>query len=404
MRNNPYTLGLLIILAVVLYWNENSSLQHGKTTHIKIQKKKLSVRPLLLKEGFHAHELDLTSRAVVIDGPKNAELSCSYNNGVSYFKCKVGQSISWSQSIYRKQKELLIKSNFGPDIKFLPKLYNPKISFHKCDRFLKRGTTELTLRNTINKLKDRNNDGSKVICLESDQKIELTQGSLNIKRDMAIIGSHNNSPIISSLGDFPVFKNENKTLFLYNLKLLAGEAGTQGINLGVGSYLGADNLNILLSSQGSEGIHCFGCTIDGDRVDITSIGKDSKAISTSLGLLELRWSRLVVNGENSQALSSDMGSFTNIIEDSELISNESGAVLEVTESGLYFSSGSIVQNGAGAAVYLSDLNKYKNDFRSLNVKSKSIGFMIKNAKSVFLKDIVINSKGSRMVNLGAHRY
>lgn len=402
MKSNPYTLGLLIILSVFLYLDEDTA-KHSKKIIHKTPIKKVTINPILLKDGFHAHELDETSRAILIDGPKSKKLSCSFNKGKSYFKCKPGDMITWSRAVYRNNQQLLIKDSFGPNITFSPKSFNPLISFHACDRYLKRGTTELSLRNTISNLNDRNNDGIKTLCFQSDQKIQLKEGPLVIKKDMAIIGTHNNSPVITSLGDFPVFKNENKTLFLYNLKLLAGDMGSHGISLGVGSYLGADNLNILVSSQKSEGIHCFGCTIDGDRVEITAVGKDSKAISTSLGLLELRWARLVVNGENSHALKSNMGSFTNIIESSHLISNETGAALDMNESGIYFSSGKVVQNGMGTAIYLSDLDTYKNEFRSLEVKSKSIAFMVKNAKNIFLKDIVINSKGARMVNLGASR-
>lgn len=187
------------------------------------------------------------------------------------------------------------------------------------------------------------------------------------------------------------------------MNINTGTLGSYGVYLGVGSYLGADNLRIKVSSKASQGIHCFGCTLDGDRFNIVTAAANSEPINSSLGLLELRWAKFVVNGENSKALKVDMGSFTNVLEDSQFISNDSGPALELVESGLYFSTGRIQQNGMGAAIYLSNLADHSNEFRSLQVSSRSIGFLIKNAKNLFLKDVIMKTGGARMVNLGNDR-
>ncbi len=403
MRNNPYILGLLIILSVFLYFKEDQKPKLTSISYIKTPKIKLGIKPLVLKNSFHAHEYDQTARSLELKAGMGEKLECSFSAGRVFKSCKKGEVISWSQGAYRSDFSFIVKNQYGAKVQFSPRKHNPNISFHSCDRFLKTKTTELTLRNTIRNIQDTNKDGMKIICLDSNQEIELLDGPLIINRDVALIGTHANPPVIRSAGDFPVFKNENKTLFLYNLELETGLAGNYGLNLGVGSYLGADNLKILVSSEGGEGIHCFGCTIDGDRVSVKTLEKNSKAIFSSLGLLELRWASLVVNGESSMALKTDMGSFTNILEKSVFISNETGPAIEMVESGLYFSTGVIEQNGAGAAVYLSDLSDYIGEFQSITVNSNNIGFMIKNAKNVFLKDILINSKGARMVNLGSTR-
>ncbi len=403
MRNNPYILGLLIILSVFLYLKEDQQPNIGTTSYIKTPKMKLGIKPLVLKDSFHAHEYDETARSIKLVASNSEKLKCSFSAGRVFKNCSNNEVINWSKGAYRSDFSFIVKNQYGAKVRFSPRKHNPNISFHSCDRFLKKNTSELSLRNAIRNIHDKNKDGMKIVCLDSKQVIELNEGPLVINRDMAIIGTHANSPIIRSTGDFPVFKNENKTLFLYNLKLEAGLAKNHGLTLGVGSYLGADNLKILVSNEGGEGIHCFGCTIDGDRVKIKTLAANSKAIFSSLGLLELRWASLVVNGESSMALKTDMGSFTNILEKSVFISNETGPAIELVESGLYFSTGVIEQNGAGAAVYLSNLADYIGEFQSLTVKSKNIGFMIKNAKNVFLKDIEINSKGARMVNLGSTR-
>lgn len=402
MRNNPYILGLLIILSVFLYLQEDQKVQTGNTTFIKKKDRSVKVLPLTLKNSFHAHEYDKTARSLRLKAPKDSNLRCSYTAGRTYESCKTGELISWSKGAYRKDFRFIVKDDSGIRARFSPRKYNPYISFHKCDRYLKE-TTELTLRNTLKNITDKNSDGTAVLCLKSGQEVSLLDGPLVIRKDVAIIGSHANPPVFRTLGDFPVFKNENKVLFLYNLKIDTGAAGSDGVSLGVGSYLGADNLDILVSSEDSKGIHCFGCTIDGDRIKVKTLGANSRAISSSLGLLELRWASLTVNGEKSFALKTDMGSFTNVLEKSAFISNETGPAIEMIESGLYFSTGVIEQNGAGAAVYLTDLAKYISEFDSLKVKSNNIGFMIKNAKNVFLNNIEIDSKGARMVDLGSNR-
>lgn len=408
MRNNPYVLGLVIVLAGFLYIKGDDTLisnnpKLGKTIFIKTPKVLLDVEPSLLQESFHAHEYDQTARSLKLTGPENLDLKCSMNGGKSFSSCAVGDKISWSKGAYRSGINFQVRDQLGNIVQFKPKRYNPNLSFHRCDRYLKSKTTERTLRNVVSKITDRNDDGMKIICLGANQTIDLYEGPLKLTRHMAIIGTHKDTPMLRSMGDFPVFKNENKTLFLYNLNVEAGTRGSYGLSLGVGSYLGADNLSILVSSKNSEGIHCFGCTIDGDRVKVKTLAANSRAISSSLGLLELRWAKLTVNGENSLALKTDMGSFTNVLEDSIFVSNDTGPALEMKESGMFFSTGTIEQNGATAAIYLSDLDSYKNEFNELTVKSNSIGFMIKNAKNVFLNNIKVNSKGARLVNLGSNR-
>lgn len=375
----------------------------GTITHRKTIKPKLEIVPRLLKESFHAHEFDTTARSLELKGPKNARLKCSYTEGKSFVRCSPGEVLSWSRGAYRNGFNFVVEDESGNLKRFSPRKHNPSLSFHKCDRYLKNKTTELTFRKVVNTIKDKNRDGIKILCLGSNQEITLTEGPLLIKGDLAIIGTHHKTPVIKTAGNFPIFKNENKTLFLYNLELSSTGEGAYGLSLGVGSYLGADNLKIVVNGDSSEGIHCFGCTIDGDRVKIETYAANSKALSSSLGLLELRWAKFTAFGEDSVALSTNMGSFTNVLESSQFTSNETGPTIKMNESGLFFSGGEITQNGQSAAVYMEDLAKYVSEFDSIKLKSKSIGIMVKNAKNVFLSNMQIETLGASMVNLGETR-
>ena len=214
VRNNPYVLATVLLMSAFLYLTENEKpIATPETSQVKVKKTPLKLRPLLLKNSFHAHELDETARSLVLEGPKDSKLRCSFDKGKSFRKCSVGEKISWSPKAYQNNFSFLVKAKNGNTVKFTPKAYNDQLSFHRCGRFLNKKTTELSFRNAVSKIKDTNKDEMLILCLDSGIKLKLKDGPIKLRRNLAIIGTHNKTPTIAALGDFPVLKTRIRHSF-----------------------------------------------------------------------------------------------------------------------------------------------------------------------------------------------
>ena len=313
VRNNPFVLLTLLVISAFLYFGESSS-----PTKVELVKaESLSLKKLVLETSFNAHDLDESARSIVLKGNPDTRLQCRFFKGEAFKNCKVGEKISWTPEAYQKGFKFIVKDNLGNIKSFSPKKYNPFLSFHKCDVLFKKGASEASFRETLRDIRDLNQDQMKILCLEEGVVLTVKNGPFIITKDMAIIGTHSNSAKFLSGNVKEVFKNEKSSLFLYNLNIETKVAKTTGISLGVGSYLGANNLKIKTDSHDSKGINCFGCTIDGEDLEVLTTSIFTTAIESSLGLIELRRSSL----HGAIGLLSKMGSNINLIDGTLLVTN-----------------------------------------------------------------------------------
>lgn len=304
MRNNPFVLLTLLILSGILYYGESKN----PSKLVVVEKESLVLKALVLESSFNAHDMDKTARSLVLES--KSDLKCNFSGDKDFSPCKSGERITWSSEAYSNNFKVQVKDELGNIKSFSPKSYNPFITFHKCDVLFKKGGSEASFRRTLRDLRDMNQDQMKILCLDEGVKLKATKGAFIIRKDMAIIGTHHNTATILGDGVKSVFKNEQNSLFLYNLNLETNAPKTTAISLGVGSYLGANNLNIKTSSFNSKGISCFGCTMDGEGLKVLSSSLFTTAISSSLGLIELRRSTL----QGAIGVLSRMGSNINLID------------------------------------------------------------------------------------------
>lgn len=313
VRNNPFVLLTLLIMSAFLFIGETKN----PTKISKLKLRSLELETLVSSKSFNAHDLDKSARTIVIKSILAKKLECSFSGGKFFTKCKDGEKVSWTTGAYEEDFNFTVKDDLGNKKSFSPKTFNPFLSFHKCDVLFKKGASEKSFRSTIKNIRDLNNDQMKVLCLEEGVEIIVENGPFQITKDMAIIGTHSNTATFIGLSKGEVFNNEQNSLFLYNLKIETDIEDASAITLGVGSYLGADNLKIKTASANSKGINCFGCTIDGEGLEVLTTGLKTTALYSSLGLIELRRSTL----QGATSLLSKMGSNINLIDETRLVVN-----------------------------------------------------------------------------------
>jgi hypothetical protein len=315
VRNNPFVLLTVLIMSAILIYGESKN--PTKIITVKKVEEALVLESLISRSSFNAHDLDKTARSIHLKSTSETALKCSFTGGLKFNECSNSKKISWSAEDYHKGFKFVVKDELGNIKSFSPKAHNPFLSFHKCDVLFKKGGTEKSFRSTLRNIQDLNQDQMKVLCLDEGLEIVVKNGPLVITTDLLIIGTHSNTAKFIGRDGLEVFHNDSSSLFLYNLSIETSEEESTAISLGVGSYLGADNLKIKTASANSKGINCFGCTIDGEGLEVLSTSVFTTAIESTLGLIELRRSTL----QGASRLLSFMRSNINLIDENLLAAN-----------------------------------------------------------------------------------